>query len=44
MVNTQIYVTGQDTKMLRHEKHVEIENHPMRTRSKTRKIVVQVTA
>lgn len=44
MINTHIFVTGQDTKLLRHEKHVEIDNVPMRSRSKTRKIVVQVTA
>ena len=45
MVNTQIFVTGQDTKILRHEKHVEIDNMPARSRSKpSKKIVVQVTA
>lgn len=44
MVRTQIFITGRDTKLLRHEKHVEIDHAPLRSRSKPRKIVVQVTA
>ena len=44
MVKTAIFVTGQDTKLLRHEKHVEIDHASLRSRSKPRRIVVQVTA
>ena len=44
MVKTAIFVTGQDTKLLRHEKHVEIDHASLRSRSRPRKIVVQVTA
>jgi len=44
MVKTQIFVTGRDTKVLRHEKHVEVDSLPLRSRSRTKKIVVQVTA
>jgi hypothetical protein len=44
MVKTQVFVTGRDTKVLRHEKHVEVDSLPLRSRSRTKKIVVQVTA
>lgn len=43
MVKTQIFITGSDTKILRHEKHVEVDNIA-RSRSKAKKIIVQVTA
>ena len=49
MIKTQVIVAGQDTKILRHEKCIEIDNDNLisalnRNRQKTKKIIVTLTA
>lgn len=49
MIKTQVIIAGKDTKLLRHEKTIEIENDNLisalnRNRNKVKKIIVTLTA